>query len=281
VFKKPANIFDVRFLDGEFFTGPAQRVLSRIRRCTLAQLIVVTGGVYTATVSTERGAQRIRAQAGDVVFWPVGSEDTDESDSGRPLHCISIFLRWPHAPPDLPFVVRDANHVIDLLANRLIATAHDPAGKACLGPSLDAYLAAVFAEYVALARTAADDLLARVTQYIEEHIHRPIRLEELARQAGLEKHHFGRKYKQLTGRTPIQDVKRRKAAYAKHILLLTPSRTLSNIAGLVGVRDASKLSRLLTRHAGASARDIKRAARVSPRSRSSPANRGGTHRAAH
>jgi hypothetical protein len=52
----------------------------------------------------------------------------------------------------------------------------------------------------------------------------------------------------------------RKAAYAKHILLLTPSRTLSNVAGFVGVRDASKLSRLLTRHAGASARDIKKAA---------------------
>ncbi len=195
------------------------------------------------------------------MFWPIGSEDTDESESGRPLRCISIYLRWPHAPPDLPFVVRDTNHVIDLLANRLLDAAHDPAGRARLGASLDAYLAAMLAEYVALARTAADDMLARVTQFIEGNIHRPIRLEELARHAGLEKHHFGRKYKQLTGRTPIQDVKRRKAAYAKHILLLTPGRTLSNIAGLVGVRDASKLSRLLTRHAGASARDIKHTAR--------------------
>jgi AraC-like DNA-binding protein len=261
MFKKPSITFNVRFLDGEFFTGPAQRVLSRIRRLTVAQLIVVTGGVYSTTIDTEHGVQKIRAQAGDVVFWPFGRERTDESESGRPLRCISIYLRWSNPPPNLPFVVRDVNHVLDLLANRLIATAHDPADKARLGPSLDAYLAAMLAEYVALAKTAADELLARVTQYTEEHIHRPIRLEELAKHVGLEKHHFGRKYKQITGRTPMQDVWRRKAAYAKHILLLTPSRTLSNIAGFVGVRDASKLSRLLTRHTGASAREIKRAAK--------------------
>ncbi len=258
--RNPSKRIDVRFLDGEFFTGPAQRVLSRIRRLTVAQLIVVTGGVYSTTIHTEHGVQKIRAQAGDVVFWPDGQERTDESESGRPLRCFSIYLRWSHPPPNLPFVVRDVNHVLDLLANRLIATAHDPADKARLGPSLDAYLAAMLAEYLALARTAADDLLAKVTQYTEEHIHQPIRLEELARHIGLEKHHFGRKYKQLTGRTPIQDVWRRKAAYAKHILLLTPSRTLRNVAGFVGVRDASKLSRLITRYTGTTARDIKKAA---------------------
>ena len=233
-------------LDVCLFTGPSQRVLSRIRHSP-AQLIVVTGGAYTATVDTKGGRQQIRAAAGDVVFWPAGVDHTDGSEEGKPLHCITVWLNWCNPPPDLPFVVRDTEHVIDLLANRLLTLAHEPARRTVLGAEADAYLSAIVAEFICRAQTAGDALLARVTYYTEEHIHGPIRLEDLARHVGLEKHHFGRKYRQLTGRTPIQDVKRRKAAYAKHVLQLSPGRTLSSVGALVGIRDVATLSRSLER----------------------------------
>jgi AraC-like DNA-binding protein len=256
-----------RLLHLGFFTGPATQIISRSRRTDECQLIVVTGGVFIATVDTPRGRQHIRAQAGDVVFWPTHSEDTEESEQGKPLRCISIFLRWPHPPPDLPFRVRDAEHLLDRLAHRLLAITHDPAGKSILADAANAYLAALLAEFVRLAQAVADPLLARVAEFTEQNIHRPIRLEELARLVELEKNHFGRKYKALTGRTPIEDVQRRKAIYAKHMLLETPSRTLANLAKYVGIRDAATLSRLLTRYTGTTARDIKRAARAKPAKR--------------
>jgi AraC-like DNA-binding protein len=253
--------FAARLLDIEFYTGPSQQVLSRQRR-SVSQFIVVMGGAYKATVDTARGRQHIRAVAGDVVCWPVGSENTDESEPGKPLRCISAEFHWPGRPANLPFLVRDTGHVIDLLANRLLVLAHDPTRKAMLGAEANAYLSAMLAEYTALARTGAEELVTRVSNYIEEHIHRPIRLAELARRVGLEKNHFGRKYRQLTGRTPLQEVRSRKAAYAKHILLMSPKWTLSRVAEAVGIRDASRLSRLLKQYAGTSARDIRRAARA-------------------
>lgn len=261
--------FAVRLQDIGFFTGPSQRVLCRQRR-PCDQLIVVVGGVYKATVDTARGRQHIHAVAGDVVFWPAGSEDTDESEPGKPLRCVSLWFHWPGSSANLPCMVRDTGHLIDLLANRLLVLAHDPTRKTALGAETNVYLAAMLAEYTALARTGAEELVAQVAHFIEEHIHLPIRLAELARCVGLEENHFGRRYRQLTGRTPLEEVRSRKAAYAKHILLLSPEWPLSRVSKTVGVRDASRLSRLLARYAGASARDIKKAAR-----RAKHARRGG------
>jgi transcriptional regulator GlxA family with amidase domain len=193
--------------------------------------------------------------------WFDPNAPPDQSEEGRPLRSIVIWVRWPLPSLRLPFRVHDADQVIALLAQRLLVLAHEPARKTVLCAEADAFVSAILAEFVLRARTAEDEFLSRIARYTEEHIHGPIRLNDLARHAGLEKHHFGRKYKQLTGRTPMQDVKRRKAAYAKHVLQLSPSRTLSSIIGLVGVKNTATLSRLLSRHAGASARDIKRAAR--------------------
>ncbi len=231
----------------------------------LTRLIVVVSGVYRATVDTARGRQYIRAEPGHVVLWPRGTEDTDESEPGKPLRCLCMELHWPNMPPDLPFMVRDSEHMIDLLANRLLARAHDPVRKGVLDWVAHAYLAALLAEFVVLTEAAADNLLARVAQYTEEHMQERIRRAELARHVGMDPDHFGRKYRQLTGRTPLEDVRRRKAAYAKHVLHLSPAWPLERVAKLAGIRDASALSRLLKQYAGTSARDIKRAAKSNRR----------------
>jgi AraC-like DNA-binding protein len=245
-------------LDVCSFTGPSQRVLSRQKGSPAHQLIVVTGGVYKATVDRERRRETIRAEAGDVVFWPAGVDHTDQSEEGHPLRSIVIWVQWPLPSWRLPLKVHDTEKVIDTLAHRLLMLAHEPARTTVLGEEADAFVSSILAEFVLRAKTAEDELLSKVARYTEAHIHEPIRLDDLARHAGLEKHHFGRKYKQLTGRTPMQDVKRRKAAYAKHVLQLHPDWTLRSVLSLVGVKDTATLSRLLTRHTGASARDIKR-----------------------
>jgi AraC-like DNA-binding protein len=256
-----SDVRNVTLTEVVFFAGPSQRVLCRMPGTNTAQMIVVVGGLYQAFVDTDVGRQRIRAEAGDVVVWPPRTVRTEESEKGRPLRCINIFFRWPRQPRNLSFLVRDANHVIDLLAHRLLDLSHDPVRKGMLGADSNAYMAAMCVEFMALSVTAADDLLARVIQYTEEHMQNTVRLDDLARFVGFEKHHFARKYRQLTGRTPIHDVWHRKALRARRQLLLNPEWTLAYVAPLVGMRDASALSRLLTRYAGASVRDIKRAAR--------------------
>ena len=96
-------------------------------------------------------------------------------------------------------------------------------------------------------------------------------LGQLACHVGLEKHHFGRKYKALTGITPMRAVRRRKAEHARRMILSgtllmnDPLLNLRNIAKRVGVRDEHQMSRLLTRYVGGSVRELKRAALKSHR----------------
>ncbi len=218
--------------------------------------------MYKATYDDPWGKQiHIRAQAGDVVLWPTGACETDESEPGRPLRCIQIFLQWPHRPAWLPIMVHDADHLLDLLAQRLLMLSHNSTRTTTWHHEANAYLAAMAAEFIDLARRYSTDLVAQVMRYTEENMDRHIGLADLARHVGLAKPHFGRKYRQLTGRTPMQDVLRQKAALAKHILLGVPDTNLRYVAQRVGLPDGTKVSRLLKQYAGVSARELKKAAR--------------------
>ncbi|OGV68178.1 MAG: hypothetical protein A2498_15005 [Lentisphaerae bacterium RIFOXYC12_FULL_60_16] len=259
---QPGILVGSRFRTAEFFRGPANQQLSRLQRET-TEFILVIGGLYKVTVDDVNGRPlRICAQAGDVILWPAGIRETDESVTGHPLRCIRVYLDWPHRPADLPFLVRDNDHILNLLADRLLMLSHDPFHLTGRGDEANAYLAAMVTEFMELARRFSGDLPSQVMRYTEEHMPERIRLSDLARHVGLEKNHFGRKYRQLTGRTPMQDVLRQKATCAKHILLSKPDATLHYIARSVGVRDVSKVSRLLSRYAGVSARDIRRSTRA-------------------
>lgn len=253
---------DTVFGGANFFTGPADRQLTRIQRGG-DEFLVVIGGVYKTTYDDPHGKRIvIRAQAGDVVLWPIGANETDESVPGHPLRCIQIFLKWPHRPAGLPILVHDTGHLLDMLAQRLLLLSHDPTRPTARRDEANAFLAAMAAEFVDLARKYSDDLVAQVMRYTEEHIDKRIRLTDLARHVGLNKTHLGRKYKKATSRTPIQDVLRQKAALAKHILLGVPDTNLRYVAQRIGLPDGSKVSRLLKQYAGVSARELKRAART-------------------
>jgi AraC-like DNA-binding protein len=158
-------------------------------------------------------------------------------------------------------MVHDADHLLDLLAQRLLMLSHNSTRPTTWHHEANAFLAAMVAEFMDLARRYSTDLVAQVMRYTEEHMDQRIRLADLARHAGLEKSHFGRKYRQLTGRSPMQDVLRQKASLAKHILWGIPNTNLKYVAQRIGLPDGTKVSRLLKQYAGVSARDIKKAAR--------------------
>ncbi len=122
------------------------------------------------------------------------------------------------------------------------------------------YLNAILAEYISLADASESDLESIVMNYAETHMCHRIRLSDLANHVGLTVTHFSRSYKKQTGRSPIRDVQQRKAAHAKMILLQHPRRSLRDVATRVGVRDATTLGRLLKRHTGVTARDIRKLA---------------------
>lgn len=91
----------------------------------------------------------------------------------------------------------------------------------------------------------APEVLARVRDYIEAHLHGPLRLDDLAAQAGLSPFHFLRRFKQSTRHTPQVFVQARRGARAK--ALLARGLAPAEVAASVGLSDQPHLNRLLRR----------------------------------
>lgn len=86
-------------------------------------------------------------------------------------------------------------------------------------------------------------------EYMHCHYAEGIRLESLANIACLSKFHFLRLFKELFGVSPMQYIQQLRLERSR--TMLAHSRLpLSNIAELVGIQNASSLSRLLKQHTG-------------------------------
>ncbi len=221
-------------------------------------MMVVLGGRIQLQMYSGLEWKSVCACPGDVLFWPCGAKWDEESVPRHPLRAISLYMKWPDAPEEMPAQVRDIHHVIQLLADRLLYMSRDQGEKMPTARLSAMYLNTILAEYISLANTAMCDIEALVIRYAETHMHLPVRLAQLARHTGLTVSHFSRRYKKLTGRSPMRDVQARKAAHAKMTLLQHPSWRLRDLLPHVGVKDTATLSRLLKRHTGVTACDIRR-----------------------
>jgi len=86
---------------------------------------------------------------------------------------------------------------------------------------------------------------------MQQHIHGQLKLETLAATAQLSKFHFMKKFKALTGESPIQyfiNMKMQRACY----LLDSSSRTIRQVASELGYEDAYYFSRLFKKTIGLS-----------------------------
>ena len=249
--------FSARLRAVHYFEGPSGRAFSR-RRERQAQLCVVLGGCYRAYHDQADARQEIRALAGEAVYWAPETPRIEESLPGHPLTAISIYFVWPEAPAGLPTSCRDRHHLIHDLANRLLSLTRDPARQTLMTQVGDAYLNAMLAEYAALAQASGNRLESALIRYAETHMQHPVRLADLARDAGVSVAHYCRRYKHQTGRSPVSDVRQRKAEHAKNTLMQVPSRSLSTIAQRVGIKDTATLCRLLKQQTGMTVRNIRR-----------------------
>ena len=82
-------------------------------------------------------------------------------------------------------------------------------------------------------------------------LHETLDIDTLANQANLSKFHFIKRYKQLTGSTPINDFIRMKIERACHLLDITDQR-ISEIAWTLGYEDAYYFSRSFSKVMGIS-----------------------------
>ena len=90
----------------------------------------------------------------------------------------------------------------------------------------------------------------RVLAYIEENLHRELRLEELANLNSLSRYHFARSFRESLGETPYQYILKMRIQRAKG-LLLARGATVTDVAAKTGFSDPSQFVRMFRKITGA------------------------------
>lgn len=97
--------------------------------------------------------------------------------------------------------------------------------------------------------TISDPRLARVIEFMSCHLDRALTLDELAREAGISVHHFGRRFRERVGMGPASYLTKLRMEKAE-LLLTTTDLPVSEIAHRCGYLRPSAFSTAFLRHAG-------------------------------
>lgn len=129
----------------------------------------------------------------------------------------------------------------------------DDAMVAVLTRELALHLASSYSEGAPPRRDLAGRIpstkLVKLLDYIGRHLHEPLDVPRLAREAGLSTAHFSRAFRMSTGRPPHAYVLARRIAKAAH-LLLNSSESIDRISARCGFHDQAHLTRAFKRDRG-------------------------------
>ena len=205
------------------------------------ELIVILNGRQ----SVEMPGLAFTAGVGDVFWFPRGVVHTEWADPQDPVESIFLSLAWQELPEPPCRQVTDTEGRLGQMARWLYAERQ--ADPSLARPIAGALTQTIVAEYLRLATQPAEPLVGRLRQFMQQHLAEPLTLDDLASKSKLSKFHFVRRYRVLTGRTPMEDLRLVRLAAARD-LLLTTGLTLKEIAPRCGLGDEFHLARVFRRH---------------------------------
>lgn len=206
------------------------------------EMIVVVSGHEEVAV---RGL-RLRAVAGDVLLFPPHVPHEEWSEARDPLRSYFLGFAAGREADDWPLHSADLEGRLRLLAAWLHAerdASVHPADRA----TNEAFFQAFIQEYRRLIRRDEAPLAASIRAFVRSNIGAPLTVGQLAAHAGMSKFHFIRRYRQLTGVSPMEDVRRLRVSCARD-LILTGNLPLKAIVRLAGIGNDISLYRLFRRH---------------------------------
>lgn len=106
----------------------------------------------------------------------------------------------------------------------------------------------------------SDTLVDQVRAFVRARISEEFSVDSLARYIGLSRAYFARRYRFLTGRTPMEDVRFLRVEEACR-LLATTQLPLHEVAPMVGIASVNHLSRLIKANFGMGVREVRNASR--------------------
>lgn len=91
--------------------------------------------------------------------------------------------------------------------------------------------------------TLTDDYVSQAISYIQEHIHQPLTIQEIATHVGIDRSYLTTKFKKITGLAPIKYVQNYRLTLAKHYLEVS-DLTIEEIANKCGYQRTESLNKV-------------------------------------
>jgi len=210
--------------------------------------------VLHANVTLSVGGVATRLEATDAIWIPPG---VIAAPLAAPAAAQVVLLgaSWTGAAPEARHPIRDAAGRLRELAQWL-----QMERQTCF-PGADAYrdalLELMVREWQRLATDETGALEKRLRSFVLEHLDRPLTLDQLARHLGMGRYHLCRKYREVTGVSPMHAVRAVRIEQALELIRGT-SMPMRLIARQVGLRSEQHLSRLLRLHFDVGARKLRK-----------------------
>jgi len=214
--------------------------MKRHRHPLFHELIVV----FRGTIHVRIADREISGRGGDLLYYPKGVWHTEQSDAEDPVE--TYYIAWKGPTGEWDYLTHDADGRIHLLIQWLFQERVSSFGAtAALNASC---LKTILAELTRLTELKGQgNLVRQIRTYIQDHIADPLTLDDLAEQAGTSKYHFIRKYRELSGRTPMEDLRMIRIEAARNVVMTT-DLPLKAIATRVGLCNEYYLCRLAAKY---------------------------------
>ena len=245
----PMQVTEVRYLGaGRLLPDPRWEMKPHAH--DIHELICVVRG----RLVLDACARRHLCAPGDVLLYPAGVVHAERSDPDDPLE--SVFLSFSCPAIRERDIVRSFDHRgrISLMARWLYDDRLASDAEARMQRGL--LMRSILAELGRDATSRDRQLVEGIRQFVHDHIGEKLTLSDLAGAAGLSKYHFLRRYRDAAGRTPMEDVRAIRVAYARELLLSTNMR-MKEIAPRAGLGDQYAMSRQFHRLLGVSPRRLR------------------------
>ena len=233
--------------DGEIQPDPHWHLAPHFHSTHHELILILRGSLLLKTPDRE-----LLAAPGDVLFYEKGMVHEEISHRNNPVNLLFIAFRYPKWRPSFPLRMHDTDGRLRELFSWLIRDRRNgrPVHE-CL------FLCRAIVEELKWINTEPrSPWLESTLTFMRKNFARKLDLAEIARQAGMSRFAFIRKFKRLTGHTPMGELRRIRLNEARN-LILSSSLPLKLIAPASGLGDEYQLSKLFRRYFGLSPRGLR------------------------
>lgn len=213
------------------------------------ELIVILDGRMTVEID----GQSVRAEPGDLLLYRAGHVHRETSELTAPVSTFFlVFKATDEALAHFEVRLRDTDGRVRQMATWLVRD-----HRAGVPPERqNALFSALLTETRRLCASPVDPWLADLRRHMQQQLAGRIYLDDLARRCGMSKFAFVRKFRRLSGTTPMRDLQRMRLNQARS-MMLTTGLPVKAIAPAVGLGDEYQLSKLFRRHFRLSPREMR------------------------